>query len=172
MSRLPLLTVVLIAACGVDSVKSGDDPYGGWNDKGTETLWLALTQPQPPPFVVALSTVTSGEAAWRLEKAQLLAAAPADVAVEIDWEHLPLLQLRANTREAALAVLDRDEVIAGYAVESCGGGSSADVVTAIDAAIASPRADALRRTAAATARCGNAAIEVALAAARRAGLSP
>ncbi|HMG21043.1 MAG TPA: S8 family serine peptidase, partial [Kofleriaceae bacterium] len=118
MSKLSVVAVTLLAACGVESVESLDDVPAASRAKAPEAMWRALAAQEPRSFIVALSPTATDSASWAGHKAQLLSAAPAsDAVIDCDWDQLPLVQVRAASVDAALAVIDRDEVVAAYEIE-------------------------------------------------------
>lgn len=81
-------------------------------------MWQDLAAQQPRSFIIALAPGATDRVAWSAQKAQLLAVGSTrDRVVENDWDHLPLVQVRATTIDAALAMLDRDDVAAAYEIE-------------------------------------------------------
>jgi len=117
MFKRPLITMLLVAGCGgIDTVGSVDDLPAESRAKAPEAMWRALVAQEPRSFIVALSP-TAAAGVWAGHKARLLTSALAgDAAIETDWPNLPLVQVRAATVDAAVAVLDRDEVAAAYEV--------------------------------------------------------
>jgi len=119
LSKLRFLSLILIAACGsLEPVTSIDDVPLASRAKAPEALWRALVAQEPRSFIVALSPTVTDKATWRAHKAELLSAAPiTETAIDRDWDELPLVQVRAATIDAALAVIDRDEAAAVYEIE-------------------------------------------------------
>jgi subtilisin family serine protease len=119
-SKFQLAIVTLAAACGgVGTIETVDDLPVSSRAKAPDSMWHALMAQQPRSLIVALSPTTTDKTRWAFHKAQLLGAvATTERVVESDWEQLPLVQVRASTAEAALAMLDRDEVAAAYEVEN------------------------------------------------------
>jgi len=116
LSKLAFATVML-TACGFQSVTSVEELPELLRAKAPDSLWGALVAQEPRSFIVALApTVT--DSLWSHHKGRLLEAAlEGERAVERDWEQLPLMQVRASTLDAALAMIDRDEVAAAYEIE-------------------------------------------------------
>lgn len=118
LSKLPLAVLLFEVACTGGLVSSIDDVPAAPRAKAPDAMWRALVAQEPRSFIVALSPTVTDTAAWSRHKAQVLAAAPAgESAVEADWDQLPLIQVRATTADAALAVLDHDNVAAAYEIE-------------------------------------------------------
>jgi len=119
MFKPKLCVLMLMAACGgIDSVPSVDEIPAGLRAKAPDTVWNAMALQQPRSFIVALAPTMTDKAIWPIHKARLLGAVPsAERTIDRDWEHLPLVQVRAASFEAAMAMLDRDEVAAAYDIE-------------------------------------------------------
>lgn len=117
MSKYLLVAAMLVTACGVEPVTSIEELPQDLRAKAPDAMWQALVAREPRSFIVAVSPTATDRGEHRRRKARLLEAAPdAERTIERDWEELPLMQLRATTLEAALAMLDRDDVIAAYEV--------------------------------------------------------
>ena len=114
--KLRLIATMLVAGCGgLGTVASVEDVPLAPRAKAPDALWRALVAQEPRSFIVALSPTVTDKAMWRLHKATLLDAAPStEREIERDWDELPLVQVRATTVDAALAMLDRDETAAAY----------------------------------------------------------
>jgi len=123
MFKFRLVLMLLVTACGVDTMDATTDALDAGvpstpRAKAPETLWRALATQQPRSFIVALSPTATDKATWSRHKEQMLAATvTSERTVDRDWDELPLVQIRANTAAAALAMLDRDEVVAAYEIE-------------------------------------------------------
>ena len=118
MSKFPLVAVLLVTACGVEPVTSVEELPVASRAKAPDALWRALVAQEPRSFIVAMSPTATDRTERRRAKARLLETAPdAERTIERDWEELPLMQVRATTVDAALAMLDRDDVLAAYDVE-------------------------------------------------------
>jgi hypothetical protein len=117
MSRLPLVVLTLATGCGVE-LASVDDLPASARAKAPEAMWRALAAQEPRSFIIALSPAVTDQTAWPIHKAQLIEAGSlSERVMDRDWEHLPLVQVRASSLDAALAMLDRDEVAAAYDIE-------------------------------------------------------
>lgn len=147
LSKLPLLSLSLLTACaGIGAVQSVEEIPSAARAKAPDAMWRALVAQEPRSFIVALAPTASTDdpavasaasiehlalssslgamptaanrAMWSTHKARLLETAPATERVlENDWDNLPLVQVRTSTVEAALAMLDRDEVAGAYEIE-------------------------------------------------------
>jgi subtilisin family serine protease len=118
MSKLPLVAVLLVTACAVEPVASVEELPVASRAKAPDALWRALVAQEPRSFIVAMSPTATDTTQRRRAKARLLETAPdAERTIERDWEELPLMQVRATTLDAALAMLDRDDVLAAYDIE-------------------------------------------------------
>jgi len=114
-----LCVLMFVAACGgLDTVQSVDEIPPALRAKAPDAVWNAMVLQQPRSFIIALAPTATDKAIWRTHKARLLGAVPSsERTVDRDWEHLPLVQVRAASSEAAMAMLDRDEVAAAYDIE-------------------------------------------------------
>ncbi len=126
-----LVIAICLSACGVvepgapdeanEPVESSDALDGlpeAPRAKAPDTMWRALAVQEPRSFIVALSPRLTDKASWAVRKTALLGRVAASARViDRDWAHLPLVQVRASTVEAALAILDGDEAEAAYEVE-------------------------------------------------------
>jgi subtilisin family serine protease len=118
MSKLLFVVTALLAGCGLDPVSAVDDLPVPTRAKAPEAMWRALSAQEPRSFIVALAASAADKTMWKAHKGRLLEAAPpSERAVDRDWEELPLVQVRATTLDAALAMIDRDEVAAAYDIE-------------------------------------------------------
>jgi len=120
MFKLRFVLMMLVTACGsVDTLDTLDASVPSTpRAKAPETMWRALAAQQPRSFIVALSPTATEKVTWPGHKARLLATTQtSDSAIDRDWDELPLVQVHANTTAAALAMLDRDEVVAAYEIE-------------------------------------------------------
>jgi subtilisin family serine protease len=110
---------MLFAACGaIEPATTVDDMSSTVRAKAPDDLWQALAAHQPRSFIVAAAPAGAAREAWADRKARLLdAVAATDAAVERDWDNLPLIQVRADTIDAAAAVVDDDSALATYAIE-------------------------------------------------------
>src|SRR4051812_690002 len=109
---------MLVTACGLETVESVDELPAAPRAKAPETMWRALAAQESRTFIVALSPTMTDKTTWAAHKTHLLGDLPtSDRVIERDWDHLPLVQVRAATLDAALAMVDRDEVAAAYEVE-------------------------------------------------------
>ncbi|HET9623940.1 MAG TPA: S8 family serine peptidase [Kofleriaceae bacterium] len=127
-----LVLVLFTAACaGGAPLASVDDLPTDTRAKAPEPLWNALAAGEPRSFILAIAPATTARTAAgdpatarRLSKARVRAvveaAADPGVAgagsVEQDWDELPLIQVRARSLDAALAFVDRDEVVAAHEI--------------------------------------------------------
>ena len=119
MSKLAFAAAtVMLTACGFQSVTSVEEIPEASRAKAPDSMWSALVAQQPRSFIVALSPTATEQATWARHKARLLEAAlDGERAVESDWDQLPLVQVRAATVDAALSMIERDEVAAAYEIE-------------------------------------------------------
>src|SRR5690349_18109932 len=109
MSKLPLVTVLLVTACGVEPVASVDELPVASRAKAPDAMWRALVAQEPRSFIVAMAPTSTDKTERRRAKARLVETAPdAERTIERDWEELPLMQVRATTLDAALAMIERD----------------------------------------------------------------
>lgn len=106
----------MIAACGaVEPPTEATDMSATVRAKAPDELWQALAARQSRSFIVAVAADPAG---WADRKARLLdAVVPGEATVERDWDHLPLVQVRADTLDAAAAVLDGDAAVTTYPIE-------------------------------------------------------
>lgn len=98
----------LLAGCGVESADSPATTH----PKAPDTLLQAFADLQEHSFIVSLPQPSTTDRA-RVEARDVRVARLAsltDVAVEHDWDALPLVQVRASSLDAALATLDSDDV--------------------------------------------------------------
>jgi subtilisin family serine protease len=118
MSKLPLVTVLLVTACGVEPVASVEELPVASRAKAPDAMWRALVAQEPRSFIVAMTPTSTDKTERRRAKSRLVETAPdAERMIERDWEELPLMQVRATTLDAALAMMERDDVVAAYDIE-------------------------------------------------------
>ena len=92
-----LCVLMFVAACGgLDTVQSVDEIPPALRAKAPDAVWNAMVLQQPRSFIIALAPTATDKAIWRTHKARLLGAVPSsERTVDRDWEHLPLVQVRA-----------------------------------------------------------------------------
>lgn len=118
MHKSRAVLALAVAGCGVDVVTTVDDLPTELRAKAPEPLWIDLAARQEHTFIVALQPTVTDSAVRADHKTRVLAAAPpSELVLDHDWSELPLVQVRATTLEAAVAVLERDEVDAAYEIE-------------------------------------------------------
>lgn len=127
MQKRWLGLVLFAAACGsVAPVASVDDLPTDTRAKAPDPLWQALSAGEERSFILAVAPSTTDRAAIenpaaarRAAKARVRAAAAEQMtadAMEQDWDELPLVQVHAASLEAALALIDHDEVVSAHEV--------------------------------------------------------
>ena len=109
MAKKYLIASILMAfpvGCGVDSADLT-------HPKAPDTLLHAFADADAHSFIVSLpqpaETTASARLIPRVDRIARIASI-ADVTVENDWDQLPLVQVRAKSLDAALAMLDTDDV--------------------------------------------------------------
>lgn len=114
-----LVLAPIFAACGTEWASIDDVPADTY-DKAPAQLWQSLAARQPRSFLLAIAAGddTGGAAAVRARKARVRAdlRAGGAAAVERDWDQLPIVQVRADSLDAAAALLDRDEVVSAHEI--------------------------------------------------------
>ena len=108
MSKHALVAVVLLG-CGVEP----SDPAATVHPKAPDVLLAAFSDEAPHSFIVALTPVATDR------RTQLGRIMQLDgIALDRDWDQLPLAQVRASSLDAALATLDSDDVEQAFEVRS------------------------------------------------------
>jgi len=114
----PAVLALLLVGCGVDPSTNVDDVSAELRAKAPESMWLDLAARQQRTCIVALQPTVTDSATRADHKARLLAVAPpSELVLDRDWSELPLVQVRATTLDAAVALLERDEAAAAYDIE-------------------------------------------------------
>ncbi|MFT3696412.1 MAG: S8 family serine peptidase [Kofleriaceae bacterium] len=102
MSKKYLVAAVL-CGCGVDQADP-TNPEDATHPKAPSALLQAFADASPHSFIVSLP-----ETSARTDRMTRIGRLT-DITVEADWDQLPLAQVRANSLDAALAMLDTDDV--------------------------------------------------------------
>lgn len=119
MQKPSVVLAVVLVGCGFDDASTAvDELPDELRGKAADAMWIDLAARQERTFIVALQPTVTDSATRIDHKARLRAVAPSsELVFDHDWSELPLVQVRATTLDAAVALLERDEVAAAYEIE-------------------------------------------------------